>query len=203
MNKNCQQNEETCSRYVERELTQDEQNRFVEHLNACPQCQQKVAQLENIRARLRSMASITPSREFNTVLRTRIQMSKNIGRGQWSASFDKFKFPAYTVSMAAVIATIYFLHINAPASDTALPPQSANLEHTITSDGEIQAGDIIYTVDVLTQSKRSHSIKVSEKRKAVVLRSMMIAPGAAIRDSVSSRASGGNLANEDRYSVSF
>lgn len=143
------------------------------------------------------------ARDFDTVLKARIQMSKNVGRGQWATNFDRMKFPAYTLSMAAVVATIFFLHISTPPGEQTTPLHSSKLEQSFATDEEIQAGEIVYSVDVLTQPQRSRSIKVPEKRKSSVMRSMIIAPGATQIDSVRSGLTGENAANEDHYSVSF
>ncbi|MCA9744281.1 zf-HC2 domain-containing protein [candidate division KSB1 bacterium] len=203
MNTNCQHYEETCSLYVEHDLPQSENDRFAKHLKACTACQQKVARLKLIRTNLRQLSTIQPSRDFDTVLKARIQMSKNVGRGQWATNFDRMKFPAYTLSMAAVVATIFFLHISTPPGEQTTPLHSSKLEQSFATDEEIQAGEIVYSVDVLTQPQRSRSIKVPEKRKSSVMRSMIIAPGATQIDSVRSGLTGENAANEDHYSVSF
>ncbi|MFQ5629223.1 MAG: hypothetical protein ACE5I1_10720 [bacterium] len=162
-----------------------------------------MTQLQLIKNSIREIPSIHASKDFETILRARIQMTKNIGRGQWASILDLFKLPAYAVSMTAVIATAFFLHFSSASQQIQHPIAPDEIIHTFLNEAEIQPGDIVYAVDILTFPKESLSIRISEKKKSSVTRSMIIAHGTMNSDSTATKIGLRNSANEANNAVSF
>lgn len=203
MESNCQLYGESFSLYVENELTGDQKKQFEHHLEKCQNCQQAIAQLRVIQNSLQNIPIIQTSKDFETILRARIQMTKNIGRGQWSELFDRFKVPAYAVSLTAIILTIFYFHLNSPIQNQ--PPSTYSSENLQTSvyETDIQPGDIVYGVEILTQSKESRLMKVPENRMSGITRSMIIARKFTRNDSSAKSVNVLGNFNEESIPVSF
>jgi hypothetical protein len=200
---NCQHYGESYSLYLENELAGDQKKQFEHHLNSCPACQKAVSQLKIIRNSLHSIPNIQASKDFETILRARIQMTKNIGRGQWAEFFDRFKLPAYAVSMTAIFATILYLHLNTHTPDRAPANSPTENLQTTMSETDIKPGDVVYAVDILTQSEESRLIKVSENSMSGITRSMIIARKFSRNDTIANRLNLSGIFHEESIPVSF
>ena len=183
MNNNCKQFEEQCSLYVENELPEHERRRFEAHLRDCSLCQQTIVRLELLRVQLKNIPRLQPSRDFETILRARIQMTKQIGLSPWAMYFQRLKVPAYAVSITAIAAAILFFHLGSPTGQRFGFQSSQISFFPAPLEAQIQPGDVVYPVDFITPPEKTITLKVTQAQKSQLSRSMIVAPVVVIPDS--------------------
>ncbi len=101
--KECKHYSKLYSSYIEHELAAEERAQFERHLNACPTCQENLKALQLIRKRLRTLKPIQTRPDFETVLRARIQMTKNVGRYSFWALPPVVRWPAMATAAAVLL----------------------------------------------------------------------------------------------------
>ncbi len=147
---NCHEFDERASSFLEKEMPEDERRSFQSHLNDCERCRMQIRRLESLRLHLKKLPSVQTRPDFESVLRARIQMSKNIGRRSWRFDFGRFRgVPAYGFSLAAIVLLIFALRSSDLAKQTSALPQPKFSEHMIEATPSFQSGDFVFTLDVV------------------------------------------------------
>ncbi len=101
----CRRFKKMLSLYIDSELPKREKQEFENHLDECPECQEKVALQQLLVNKLHHLKRIRTSDDFDAVLRTRIRIESGIGKRR----FDEMtwgwttKVPVYGMSLALII----------------------------------------------------------------------------------------------------
>lgn len=203
MNNNCKRYQEQCSLYLEDELAAHDRQAFEAHLQHCPLCQHTMMRLRALRLNLKNISRIAPSRDFETILRARIQMTKQIGQSPWASIFQRFKVPAYALSMAVITAAVFFFYFGSfPNEIEGISIRSFSFFPSPV-EAQIQPGDIVYPVDVLSSPREMVTIKIPQDQKATISRSMLLAPSRGVVDTTSAPETGAGLKRPPNFPVSF
>lgn len=203
MKKKNQSYEELCSAYLEQELTREQKLQFERHLKSSPELQTILERMMALRTRLRQVRTVQSSGDFETILRARIQMTKNIGQGRLAMFMHRYRVPTLAVSMTAVIAAIIFFHFNETSEMSMFGVAAGAKGSYLLQTARIQPGDVLYAVDLVTLPDESIFVRVPNSTNEAMQRSMIIARGDATADSTAAGVQPQRESMNEQARVSF
>lgn len=169
--KNRKRIEELLSQFAEGELEAVERRELEQVLRSNPHYEHTIANLQALRSRLRQMKGVSPSSDFDTILRARIQMSKRVGRSRWSEYFTgRLVLPAFG---AAAVLLLMFLAF----SWSDLMTDNPEVYGIAPAHAEFHTGDMIFSLDLVSLPQRFANIsgRSFEVANAAIARGMIIA----------------------------
>lgn len=172
--KNRKRIEKLLSQFAEGELDAAERDELEQVLRSNPQYKQIVANLQALRGRLRRMKHVAPSRDFETILRARIQMSKRVGRSRWGDYFgSRLALPAFGAVAVLLVTLLAFSW-----SDMTTNNVAASTGYSVDpSQSEFHSGDMVFSLDLVSIPQRIASLsgRSIEVANAAIAKRMIIA----------------------------
>ncbi len=168
---NWEQLEQSICDYVDGLLSAEARKEVEQRLDQDADAKELYTQLKALRNGLRSLPAIKTSPDFDTVLRTRIQMEKSFSRGGFLSG--NVRIPAFVaVGAVVVVAVLLWGTISGPGSFqnrlnstqfTGAPVQSAGTNIPVSSIGATHA--VKYPIDVLRMARRGTLIDSRSQRR--------------------------------------
>jgi len=196
---------------AEHELDESDKLAIANHIKSCQSCAAKISDVQIIRNQLRNITKIKTTSDFETVLRARIQMSKNIGQDPLTILYKKYRLPALGFAIATIVATIAILHpLNMPSilQQSGVPTDLTfkNIEPL-----DIQAGGMVYTMDIIRlpeielEARKSHSTNENRGEPAETKENPLIITSyhSALKADALDKHQPRRQVNESHHPVSF
>lgn len=184
---NCDKFAELCSDYVEQSLSRADHQAMESHLADCPTCYEKVHGIKLLRNRLKQLPSLKTTPDFETVLRARIQISKNIGSPTFFKFPVQYRLPAFAVAVMVLIISASFLIQNQFPSASSLAGSAAAGASAAKVKSSAAVGNYIYSLDAIPMPQQDDPAALVSGSSAAQRAGENAAPAGSIPDSIKSK----------------
>lgn len=146
----CDNTESKIYDYLDGELEGRAKTEVTEHLQNCPDCAELYERLKSLRTSLRNLHHLKTSRDFETVLRTRISMEKSLNR--YSVQNWPIRIPIYaTAGVVMLVAALLIFNSNKRDLSTTfyIPREAQTVMPSDTNVARDQEEHVNYPWDIM------------------------------------------------------
>jgi hypothetical protein len=135
---NCQQAQAELSAYIDNELTPQVRAEVEAHIQACPLCQKRVAELNKLAEGVAALGEMQPASQFLAAVRRKIALAGAPGQGNWADLLFRpvwLKVPLEVVALAAILVVATVL-INPQGRNAAQPSLAMSRDQPMPAESE-------------------------------------------------------------------